>query len=987
MTDKVAREDWSIRWTLYGLFALSGFAGLIYESIWSHYLKLFLGHAAYAQTLVLVIFMGGMAAGALAVARFTRRLSRPLLAYAVVEAVLGIAALTFDPLFRGVQAWFFDSVVPAIETPWAIESIKWSVAAAMIVPQSLLLGATFPLMSAGVVRLFPQGAGSVLSWLYFSNSLGASLGVLASGFVLVDLVGLPGTLLSAGLINFLLAMSVYFLSRRGCETVVSGDSVAGDISGQSALRAVLLLSAFLTGAASFMYEIGWIRMLSLVLGTTTHSFELMLSVFILGLALGSLWVRNRVDKADEPIQLLGIIQLVMAVCALLSLPLYMQLFDAMAAFWHAVRSNEGGYILYTVFSYALCVLVMLPATFCAGMTLPLLTAVLMKSGGGERSIGRIYAANTFGAIAGVLLAVHIVMPLLGLRQVVIVGAVVDGLLGLFLLAAYGRSRDRASLALPAVAAVAALGVGLATSFEPAVTGSGAYRFGKSRIEGDILFHQDGKTSTVHVASHADGTVSIATNGKIDAGMNPDGAAGPDDYTMIMLALLPLAAHPEGETAAVIGMGSGTTSHTLLYNPRMRLVDTIEIEPAMVQGARFFGEATSLVFDDPRSQIHIEDAKTFFARAGKRYDFILSEPSNPWVSGISSLFSYEFYEQAKRYLNPGGIFVQWLHLYEINPQLIASVMNALGRSFADYEIYANNGDDIMILASADGAVPPLGDWVFSEPGFAPALQRLALSGVSDFENRNIGTKATLQPFFSRLASAENSDYFPVLDQGSARQRFLIGSARELLNIHPYAQRLEGRQDVLKSPLSPVPFYQAVPSRTLHARALAARLISGQPIELDVYPDQQAAVEVLSLVAGGCDRAVSQTVLTRSLAQFVRVAANQLAPDVAAQVVEVLRFDGCPDLQTEEIRGWVDLFEGIGTDQPQLVRQAVPRIWPGINQDQAAAQFVVAELVLAELKTDGPEAAMQALGQVQGLPDNVPLSYLRAYVESRRGTLQN
>src|SRR5687767_13039132 len=135
------------------LFTLSGFAGLIYESIWSHYLKLFLGHAAYAQTLVLMIFMGGMALGAWLAGEWSRRLGRPLLAYAAVEALLGVAAFGFDGLFRGLQAWAFDVAIPSLSSPLAIDTLKWSLAAAVILPQSILLGMTFPLMSAGVLRL------------------------------------------------------------------------------------------------------------------------------------------------------------------------------------------------------------------------------------------------------------------------------------------------------------------------------------------------------------------------------------------------------------------------------------------------------------------------------------------------------------------------------------------------------------------------------------------------------------------------------------------------------------------------------------------------------------------------------------------------------------------------------------------------------------------------------------------------------------------
>lgn len=300
------------RIALYGLFVFSGVAGLIYESIWSHYLKLFLGHAAYAQTLVLSIFMGGMAIGAWTAGGIARRVANPLLWYAAIEGLLGVAGFGFDPLFRSMQTWMFDSVIPGLASPLSVDLAKWGISSLIILPQSILLGATFPLMSAGVVRLNRMIAGGTLSWLYFTNSLGASLGVLLSGFMLIDRVGLPGTLLTAGLINFMLAAGVYLVARSG-DQVPAQPVETGNIASiepvANATPSVILIAAFLTGMASFFYEIGWIRMLSLVLGSTTRSFELMLSAFIFGLAAGAFWIRNRIDGHKNPLRLLGWIQI------------------------------------------------------------------------------------------------------------------------------------------------------------------------------------------------------------------------------------------------------------------------------------------------------------------------------------------------------------------------------------------------------------------------------------------------------------------------------------------------------------------------------------------------------------------------------------------------------------------------------------------------------------------------------------------------------
>ena len=191
----------AIRTSLFIVFTLSGFTGLIYESIWTHYLKLVLGHAAYAQTLVLLLFMGGMAVGSWLVSRVSARISRPVVVYAAIELVIGLLAVVFHEVFVFSQALLFDQILPAIGSAQAASYLRWIWAALLILPQSILLGATFPLMSAGIIRLFPNRSGSILATLYFSNSIGAAIGVLVSGFVLIDLIGLPGTILSAGLLN------------------------------------------------------------------------------------------------------------------------------------------------------------------------------------------------------------------------------------------------------------------------------------------------------------------------------------------------------------------------------------------------------------------------------------------------------------------------------------------------------------------------------------------------------------------------------------------------------------------------------------------------------------------------------------------------------------------------------------------------------------------------------------------------------------------
>src|SRR5437660_2157703 len=205
----------------FALFTVSGFAGLIYESLWSHYLKLFLGHAAYAQTLVLALFMGGMAAGAWLCSRASSRWSNLLRGYAAAEALIGLAALAFHPVFVAATDAAYASILPALGGEIPATLFKWTLAGLLILPQSVLLGMTFPLMSAGLIRRYPTAPGESLAMLYFTNSFGASIGVLASGFVMIEKLGLPGTVQSAGALNLAVAAAVWLLAR-GTEDAMRG---------------------------------------------------------------------------------------------------------------------------------------------------------------------------------------------------------------------------------------------------------------------------------------------------------------------------------------------------------------------------------------------------------------------------------------------------------------------------------------------------------------------------------------------------------------------------------------------------------------------------------------------------------------------------------------------------------------------------------------------------------------------------------------------
>jgi predicted membrane-bound spermidine synthase len=843
-----------------------------------------------------------------------------------------------------------------------------------------------------VIRAYPENSGGNIAMLYFTNSLGAAAGVLTSAFLLIALVGLPGTILTAGLINLLLAAVVWLLAKSmppaplasATSTAVSPRNVRG--------YRLMLAVALLTGAASFMYEIGWIRMLSMVLGSSTHAFELMLSAFILGLAFGSRWIKRRIERGGAaPERVLGVVQVVMGILALATLVIYGQSFALMQVLLDTVAHSERGYAAFNIGSHLIALLVMFPAAFCAGMTLPLITHALLERRAGERAIGSVYAANMVGSIAGVFVAVHFGMPVLGLKGLISLGAAIDIALGLVLL--WWIAKGAMITRFATVGGAAALAATLAwVELDSLKMASGVYRHGKlfTRANVAVLYHRDGKTATVNL-TRMERLISIMTNGKPDAAINPDpqGEVAIDEPTMILAAALPLAMHPQVRSAANIGFGSGLTSHVLLASGSLRELDTIEIEPAMVEAARGFNPRNNRVYDDPRSRIHIEDAKSFFAVHNKRYDLIVSEPSNPWVSGVAGLFTEEFYRRVKRHLNPDGIFVQWVQLYEINPTLVASVFKALGRQFSDYEVYASTDSDIIIVARDGGPLPRPSKAAFSEPALARELERIRIQAAGDFDLHRLGGKALLQPYFEQFRIAPNSEYFPVLETRAARARFMDENA---LAVSQLALLPIPALELLGD--SPRRTVEQVPPRPWLTRSQATRsameakryLLRGQAEALASVPASlRSDFELVRLHLADCPaprRAVTLDQLSAVMGGMLAF----LAPDEMAPLWAQIGDSPCGKLLAEPERKWLALYRALGARRAdEAARVAADLLHTDHPATAARTDYLLGVAVAGSLAGGDVQRAQalwrefsrRAAGEWQGqLPD-----FLRAHLASR------
>jgi hypothetical protein len=421
------------------------------------------------------------------------------------------------------------------------------------------------------------------------------------------------------------------------------------------------------------------------------------------------------------------------------------------------------------------------------MTLPCITRILLRTGAGERAIGRVFGVNTLGSILGVSAASLVLMPLLGLKWLLVLGGCVDIALGILLVVEDSRADatpySRRTMIGVGAAAVALLLILVRSPFDLTLLTSGVFRYGfvQERGTANVLSYQDGRTASVSVRRiKATGGLSLATNGKPDASLGPEWmkpvtpgqARVPFTHnasTQMLSGIIPLAYRPNAKTAAVIGHGSGMSSHVLLASPALERVVTIEIEPEMIRASRLFYPANKRVFDDKRSVFAIDDARSYLAAAHERYDIILSEPSNPWVAGISGLFTTEFYSAMKRYLTDDGILAQWLQVSEIDDGLVLSVVAALARNFPSYAVFAMSDHHVMIVASMKPTLPTP-DWSVAQrfPGIAEDLARVTPLSPQFYETLRIADNRAL----GALArdAAPNSDFYPVLDLNAERAMF-------------------------------------------------------------------------------------------------------------------------------------------------------------------------------------------------------------------------
>jgi spermidine synthase len=692
---------------LYLLFLLSGAAGLVYEMVWVRELIFVFGGTTYAITTVLVAFMAGLGLGSYFGGRWADRLSRPGLVYGGLEAGIGLYALAV-PLLLGLAEPAYRALYPQLEQhPGLLALVRFALSAAVLIVPTTLMGATLPIL-VRYATLGGRGFGASVGYLYGINTLGAVLGVGAAGFWLLPTLGLTRTTWLAAGANLTIGCIALLLLRQapsaatGRRKPVTARATAPL---GSAARRVLVVGFAVSGLTAMMYQIAWTRALIMSLGSSTYSFTCILAAFILGLALGSLAIARWVDRWGKPLRVFGVLELLIGLAAVVIVPLHGQIPRLMQGL---VAAHTDNFDMLLRVEFLLVTAVTIVPTLLLGAIFPLVTRALARgTDDAAAATGRAYAVNTAGTIAGSLLAGFALIrsDTLGVQNTIILASVLNALVGGAALsvgkgkAAGGGLR---SILVPGAALLAVLAVGLgAGRWDPRVFTLAPFLNEDWQVEGcQVVYFGEGCDATVAVQHPTDNPdeLTLTVNGK------PDASTGAADLpTQLLLGHLPALLVEEGRAACVIGLGSGMTLAALARHPSYERLDCVEISAEVVRAAEHFAPFIyDVLHREPRVRLLRADGRNHLLLTDQTYDVIVSEPSNPWMSGVANLFTREFFELGRRRLTERGVMAVWLHSYRMAGRDFQMVIRTLGAVFPHVSLWETSGGDYILLA---GNRPP------------------------------------------------------------------------------------------------------------------------------------------------------------------------------------------------------------------------------------------------------------------------------------------
>jgi spermidine synthase len=672
----------------------SGCAALIYEIVWFQLLQLVVGSSAVSLAVLLGTYMGGMCLGSVLLPRYVSARLHPLRVFAIVEGGIGVCGLLVLSILP-----LLDRLYAAVGGSGSSGSLMLAVVAAIcLIPPTLLMGASLPAI-ARYVGSSPRGV-SWLGYFYGGNIAGAVFGCLFAGFYLLRIYDLSTATYVAVAINAVVAGLSYGLSvRTPYEPAPLVDSPAPEASPAAMARSPVYIAIGLSGLTALGAEVVWTRLLAVMLGATVYTFSIILGVFLAGLGLGSGVASHLAREIKRPRVALGVCQILLA--AAIAWTAY-TLADALPN-WPINPLLARSAVFNFEVDIMRCMWAILPAACLWGASFPFaLAGVATRSGDSGTLVGRVYAANTVGGIVGVLGFSIILIPWIGTQnsqRLLITLATVSALV---IFAPIARSLRKSGVA--AIVASVVTITWMIASISPVPWLAVAYgrRMMLQSNPGRALYVGEGRNYSVVISELSDGDRYFHVAGKVEAS-----TALYDMRLQRLLGDMPALFHRDPKSVLVVGFGAGVTAGSFVVQPTVEKITICELEPLVPPAAaEYFKNENYNVKNDPRVRIRYDDARRFILTSKENFDIVTSDPIHPWVKGMSSIYSKQYFELVKKHLRPGGIVTQWVPLYESDLATVKSELATFFDVFPNATVWSNDingeGYDVVLL----GTVEPL-----------------------------------------------------------------------------------------------------------------------------------------------------------------------------------------------------------------------------------------------------------------------------------------
>ena len=714
-------------WAILLCFFASGVSGLVYQVVWVRELVLVFGATTFAVSTVLTAFMGGLALGSYYFGRRSETVKRPLRLYGLLEIGIGVYGLAVPLIFAALPSLYHFFWRWQLSF-FALSIVRFVFATLVLIVPTALMGATLPVLSSFYARDIGR-IGLRVGSLYALNTFGAVLGAAATGFVLIPALGMNAATTTAATMNILLGVVALTVSRKAERTaheftpefvedppIKRKGSRSPESESQRGQITIVIAGFAVSGFVALSYEVIWSRVLALIIGSSVYAFSIMLTTFLIGLAAGATFASRVVDRIHRPVRMFALIEVAVGATSLIGAYLFNDLPYVFVQLYRWVDSSAFGLLLFARFLIAS--FVMIVPTFLLGALFPLVVRIissrkLVRTTG--RTVGDAYAANTVGAIVGSFASGFILVPWLGLLGSLRLCVALNFVVAAAAFSASARrpagKRDHpkhinlsATLGLAASVLLIMVAVLGDPPWDPEVMSSAVYRYAPSLVnksrqelfdflkrgQGETVFYKEGITATVAVQRQGGGRV-LKVNGK------PEASTAGDMPTQILIGALPLLVRGHTDDVLLIGLGSGVTLGSVEQFPVKR-VTCVELEPAVIEASRHFEDVNNHPLDDPRLRMISNDGRNFIYTTDEKFDVIVSEPSNPWVTGVANLFTLEYFKRGASRLRDDGLFSQWLQIYEMSPEDVRTLIATFRAAFPQVYLFRGAEGDLMLLGS-------------------------------------------------------------------------------------------------------------------------------------------------------------------------------------------------------------------------------------------------------------------------------------------------